>query len=177
VRIRYRTSQFWRTLRAKPSAEQLLQAEQVLSPELMTLFLKMQAGEQYHSLVTFEKLTAQGETNLDLLVAALLHDVGKIRFPLNPFERALIVVSQSVFPERSQNWARGTPEGWKRPFVVAALHAEWGAELAETGGATPLTVKLIRQHQTKLWSASDLETNNFPEVKLLSRLQLADDES
>ncbi len=43
-------------------------------------------------MVMFHRLLEQGENQPDLLVAALLHDVGKLRYRLNPLERAMVVM-------------------------------------------------------------------------------------
>lgn len=177
MRVLYRTSQFWKALFARASEEELARAQQTLTPELMVLFLQMQPGEQAHSLEIFDRLLAQGENNADLLVAALLHDVGKICHPLRTWERVAIVLGKSISPRRVVKWGRGSPTGWRRPFVVAEQHAAWGAELASAAGASPLSVEIIRRHQTKLKLQSPSDNQPFPEEKLIYRLQLIDDES
>lgn len=162
---------------ARPTKEQLAQAQQAISPELMALFMKMQPGEQVHSLEIFSSLLAQGASNPDLLAAALLHDVGKIHYPLHPWERAAIVLARRLIPDQVERWGKSTPVGWKRPFVVAEQHATWGADLAAAAGASSVTIEIIRRHQTKLPPPSSLENQRFSEEKLLHRLQLIDDES
>lgn len=190
MRALYRVRQFWHALVATPDPEELAQARHLLTPALMELFLRLQPSEQAHSLWVFRQLREAGETNPDLLAAALLHDVGKSRQPLRLWERAVIVLGKALFPEKNKDWGQAEPQGWKRPFVVAAQHSVWGAEMAAGAGATPMTVALIRRHQDSLQRSSPRKrvTESIhpqqasqnpisPEDQLLSRLQLLDDES
>ena len=181
-RIFYRISQLWNTLTVKPKAEDLQQISEVLTPRQMALFWRMQPSEQAHSLQVYQQLCSQrqnaaGGPPIDLLVAALLHDVGKIRYPLRVWERIWIVAVQGLFPERAEwlgqvgNLDEKTP-WWQRPLVLAAQHARWGGELAEEAGTSPLAVRLIRRHQNFLTSkVVTLEDS------LLSKLQAVDGKS
>jgi hypothetical protein len=169
MRIRYRIGQFWNAFAARPSTGQLERAHSLLGDPLMTLFQGMQPGEQAHSLQIFDSLIAQDETDPDLLAAALLHDLGKSRIHLNPFERALVVIGNHLLPSKAAAWGQAEPHGWKRAFVVAAQHPAWGADMAQKAGASPVTVRLIRQHQDRLPPAMQKRD------PLLYRLQLLDD--
>ena len=177
MRIRYRLNQFWKALFISPTQAQLAQARLALSPILWELFLKMQPGEQAHSLEIFERLLAQGESDPDLLSAALLHDAGKIRYPLRIWERALVVIVKALFPGKLSQWGTAQPVGWKRAFVVAENHAAWGAEMAAAAGAAPATIEIIRRHQDKLPAPAFPERLFSPGENLLYRLQILDDES
>lgn len=190
MRALYRVRQFWHALVATPESEELAQARHFLTPALMELFLRLQPSEQAHSLWVYRQLREAGETNPDLLAAALLHDVGKSCHPLQLWERAAIVLGKALFPQKSRNWGQAEPQGWKRPFVVAAQHSVWGAEMAARAGASPMTVALIQRHQdaaqrsstggsaTESIHSGQASLNPIsPEEQLLSRLQLLDDES
>ncbi len=177
MRTGYRVGQFWNALHARPQSGQLEQVRQILNPALMSLFLSMQPSEQAHSLNIYQQLIAQDENNPDLLIAALLHDVGKIRYPLHILERVLIVIGKSLFPAQVHKWGQALPAGWKRPFIVSEQHAAWGAEMAAKAGASDLTVELIRRHQDKTQPHSFPENSPFPGEVLLFRLQTLDDES
>ena len=80
--------------------------------------------------MVWRRLVDQDEHNPDLLAAALLHDVGKSRFPLRLWERVLIVSLKAFFPDRATRWGVGAAKGWRRALVVAAQHPTWGAEMA-----------------------------------------------
>jgi hypothetical protein len=196
VRIYYRTRQFWHGLRITPTNNEMDRARSVLSSTQFDLFMRMQPGEQSHSLAVFTKLSAAGDDDPDLLVAALLHDVGKTLFPLKLWERAWIVLANAVFPRFSNGWALGDFEDlkklsfWKRPLVVAKQHPKWGAELAAQAGSSHLVVSLISRHQETLvvdeHSSAQIRisTSGQNELKflgiedcLLQKLQAADDES
>ena len=124
--------------------------KKVLSPALFDLFEQMLPFEKAHALRVFDRLTEQGFTDPDLLIAALLHDVGKVRYPLKPWERAVGVLAKKFFPGRAVQWGQGEPRGLIAGVVVAEQHARWGAEMAETAGASELSVRLIANHQGQM---------------------------
>lgn len=171
-RIIYRIRQFWQAIWiSPPTTEQLAVAQSILTTSQMNLFMQMQASEQNHSLRVLRTIQDQGDTNPDLLVAALLHDVGKIRYPLRLWERVFIVLGKKMFPNKSKHWGQAPPRGWRRPFVVAEQHPLWGGDLCLGAGTAPMAVTLIKRHQEKSGSTS----SNQLEDHLLSILQKADD--
>jgi hypothetical protein len=178
MRITYRARQFWHALKSMPAQEDLDLARGVLSPAQMGLFLKLQPNEQVHSLKIFRQLYHQNPREKDLLVAALLHDVGKTAHPLRLWERVWIVIAKAIFPARVTEWGHAEPRGWKRPFVIAEQHAAWGAEMAANAGASATSVSLIRRHQqsTNINNQHSASTASR-EDQLLYRLQLLDNES
>jgi hypothetical protein len=166
-RLVYRTRQFWNALpghRKQVETEVLLSH---LSPSQIVLFRRMETSEQAHAYQVFERLKATGHTDPDLLAAALLHDVGKVMFPLSILDRVVVVLGKRFFRRRALLWSEGAPKSFQRPFVVATNHPQWGADLAEKAGASSRTVDLIRFHQ---------ETSSVDDPLLLA-LQSADDEN
>ena len=175
MRLCYRARQFWLALSTHPTPAELEQAQAVLSTEQMALFRRLQPGEQAHALHMLSALQTQGETDVDLLVAALLHDVGKQCCPLRLWERVVIVLGQVASPALAQRWgklAAGGCRGWRKPFIVAAQHPAWGAELALQAGASVLVAALIRHHQAPVPADS-----NQWEDTLLRKLQAIDGNS
>jgi hypothetical protein len=180
-RILYRTRQFWQAVGSKPSAEDMALVYALLTASQRTIFTQMQNSEQAHAVLVLRRLLDQHEDNQDLLVAALLHDVGKSRFPLRLWERVVVVLAKNLCPGCVQCWGEQDfgkgqiPHGWRRAFMIAAGHPDWGAEMAAEAGCSQLTVSLIRRHQEKipLSQAKDL----CIEDRLLLKLQTADDES
>jgi hypothetical protein len=170
VRPLYRARQFWQALFAEPAPSGLEQARQVLPSSLLALFEVQQPCEQAHCLRILEMLLAAGEDHPDLFTAALLHDIGKNRYPLRLWERVLIVIAQALLPEQVKVWGQGKAVGLRRAFVVAVNHPDWGAEIAQAAGCTPLTVGLIRRHQEPI-SQPPLTL----EDQLLLKLQQYDD--
>ncbi len=157
-RTGYRVRQLWGALWAKPRADQFEQAKRLLTPAQIELFQLLQPSEQAHALDVCSQLRAQGETDPDLFAAALLHDVGKARYPLRVWDRVVIVLAKKFVPKLTEHWGQAEPEGWKLPFSVAAQHPAWGADLAKENGVSSLTAALIRHHQEKIvesWSQED----------------------
>lgn len=171
-RVLYRASQFWHILTKAPAPDDLEQARLFLPAAQYELFLSMPVDEQAHALKVFQRLRTVGETHPDLLRAALLHDVGKSRFPMRSWERALVVLGKAILPEQVIKWSQTLAEGWRRPFVVAEMHPAWGAELARSAGASDLEIALIRRHQDTLPGEDGSQ-----EDELIRRLQDADNAS
>lgn len=177
VRILYRIRQFWRAIYSQVTPQDLEQVHSLLSPKQMALFTSLQAGEQAHALEVLRRLLAQGENHPDLLKAALLHDVGKSRLPLRPWERAIIVLAKTICPQHVTRWGNEPMDnsqkaGWRRPFLVAEQHPVWGAAMAREAGVSPLVESLIRHHQQPI----SIESTGL-ENELLQKLQAVDNES
>ncbi len=167
--VKYRLEQFFHALATQPSEQDLTAVNTNLTSPLAELFHQMSFADQSHSVRVFSHLSRQGETDPDLLGAALLHDVGKCRKPLKPWDRAVVVLVKALRPNLIPNWGAGEPKGRKKPFVVYLHHAEWGAQMVDERGGSALTVYLIRHHQDKLTHAPRDDREMF-----LEKLQIAD---
>jgi putative nucleotidyltransferase with HDIG domain len=174
----YRVRQFWRSVTLKTEADDLERAKAQLSPVQWELFNRLQPAEAAHAIMVFRKLLERGENQPDLLTAALLHDIGKLAYRLNPFERAMVVVVSALMPQHAQHWGELPAEGWqalpgwRKAFIVAEQHATWGAEMARQAGVSAMAEALIRQHHGPYRS----EVGNM-ENNLLHTLQVVDNDS
>ncbi len=166
----YRVRQFWWALCARrPEGAQSTLAA-ILSAEQLALFRRMSAADQRHSLDVYRSLLAAGYTNRDLLVAALLHDVGKAEGRLRLWHRVAVVLLRKLWPTMLERLGRDGAQDWRAGFVIHRRHPELGAELARAAGCSPLTVFLIRHHQDTI--TDDLVEPE--EARLLAALQQAD---
>ncbi len=170
----YRIQQGLRALASglRPVDDSLAQA--YLTPELYALYRRMRRSERQHSLRVLRALLARSETHPDLLTAALLHDVGKIRYPFSIPEKVLVVLVRAVLPRLywrwGQQWQPGSHAFWQRPFGISVQHPVWGADLASEAGAGELVCALIRDHAGPV--------PNPPQTgqdRLLAALQAVDD--
>ena len=169
----YRLQQGVRALVAFSQPVDLGLAERYLSQPLLALFQHMNRGEQLHSLAVLRDVLVQGDTPTDLAVAALLHDVGKSRYPIDMWQKTLAVIVRRLVPSAYTRWSEGSALNlWERPFVVYQQHPLWSAELLRTAGASEVACWLVAHH------ASCVETAPTPaQLEWLKRLQQADDQN
>ena len=171
--LRYRLWQFWQIVTAVPlvpSAREEVAA--ILTVDEMKLFERLSLNDQWHSYRVMKMLQAAGYEQTPLLVAALLHDVGKTRLPLSVWQRSLIVLASILLPRQTAVWGQGDAVGWKRPFAVKVQHPAWSAAMATAVGSHPLAVRLMQRHQEPI-----LPEDSSEEAELLRLLQWADDQN
>lgn len=171
--VRYRLWQFWQIVTAVP-LEPAMRAEvaAVLSAQELALFDRFSLNDQWHSYRVMQMLRDAGHTQPALLVAALLHDVGKTRLSLSIWQRSLIVLVSLLLPRQAAVWGQGEAVGWKRPFVVKAQHPAWSAAMATAAGSLPQAIELMRRHQDPI-----APNDTSEEATLLRLLQWADDQN
>lgn len=143
----YRVKQFWWALHAQVPADAWPAVKSTLTAKQLALFQTMSPSDQQHSLQVFRALQAAGQANQDLLVAALLHDVGKAGGQLHLWHRVAIVLLRAFWPAMLERLSRGEARGWRAGFVIHHRHPELGARRAQAAGCSPMTVALIRRHQ------------------------------
>jgi len=176
-RARYRVGQFWSGLLAGVQAVDETPAAALLAPAALALFHRMPLDAQRHSLRVLQTLEAEAPVPVDLAVAALLHDVGKVAAReagayLGLWLRGPMVLTEAVAPGLLTRLAAAQPSRSLRYAIYVQLHhPEIGAAWARAVGASDLTCWLIAEHQTRV------ERADTPEAALLVRLQAADDQN
>ena len=112
-------------------------------------FYRLSRFDQAHLCRAYLALRAAGETDRDLLVAALLHDVGKASAEgrVRLIHRVARVLLARSAPAALTWLARLPAPRWRVGFALAVLHAELGAHQAAALGCTPRTCWLIAHHE------------------------------
>ena len=149
-------------------------AARYLSESELALFCRLQRSEQQHSLNVLRTVLAQSSTTPpELAAAALLHDVGKIRYPLRVWQKSLVVLVRALIPPLYRRMIASDERNfWARPFFMGEYHPQWSAELLREAGSAEATIWLAAHHgdPRKQWLGHEYHP-------LLERLQQADGEN
>ncbi len=168
----YRFTQGVRALVSFSQPVDYAAAEVYLTPEMLATFKRLRRSEQQHSLrVLRDVLEQEPDTPHDLAIAALMHDSGKVRYPLSVAEKSIAVLVGMFWPKLYTRLADGDPEApWAKPFVVAECHPRWSGEILHAAGASERAKWLAAHHGEPVACWMD-----HPYAPLLWRLQRADD--
>ena len=140
----YRTRQFFGSFRPRFRDGERAEAAALLGDRLWPLFESMNARDQRHSIDTFRLLKAQACVDVELLSAALLHDVGKGRLAgarVRLWHRVVYVLLAASAPPMLRRLTNG-----RGGLANLHHHSERGAVVAEALGVGPAAVEMIRRH-------------------------------
>lgn len=167
-RARYRIGQGLDYLfdRRAPDVESRLRA--LLSPRQWELIAGLTARDQAHHLDVYRRLQAAGCDDSDLLLAALLHDCGKIdeRGRAGVSQRTILVLMNPRFSAMLRRVGSEAGNGWRHGLYLAIEHPGLGAARARAAGCSPRVCWLIEHHHDPAGASDDA----------LCMLQAADDE-
>ena len=145
----YRVRQFFGGFRWAISPDEMAVVHELLAAHELSLFAAMHARDRRHSLDMVRWLRARMEPSRDLLVAALLHDVGK--GSLHVWDRVLYVLLDGVSARLTDAVAAERGRGSRRALWVLRHHARLGAETLRAAGCASGVVTLVERH-----SAADI---------------------
>ncbi len=149
---RHRIRQGLAAIVVRPSTQNHDLTDAWLSPDQRGLFRRMSAHDQAHARRVAHRLLADGQTDGDLIAAALLHDVGKSGTGDHPgrvrlTDRGLRVVLGWLSPSVLRRLAAGPARPGRRGLHLAVHHARLGAVAATAAGSSARTAWLIANHE------------------------------
>ncbi len=149
-RLLYRLGQGLRAGLAVASRPDLAHARRLLSDCEYAAFCRLSRADQLHSLRVLRAVTSADATApQSLRKAALLHDIGKSRYPLAVWQKSAAVLVKSLAP----GWYARLSAGdeltfWRAPFRVRAHHPRWSGEILRACGTEAAVVWLVEHHQS-----------------------------
>jgi hypothetical protein len=172
-RVTYRVGQFGRGLVPWVPARERALAAAVLSGRQFAAFCLMTPADQRHAVRVARALIAQGVRDPDLIVAGLLHDLGKVDPHGNGrvlvIHRVAKVVLTRLLPEAWAWLSAAERPGFVRGCYLLQQHPALGATWAVDLGVSPRACALIAAHQEGTVEAEAAEA--------LARLRRVDDAS
>lgn len=156
----YRVGQFIRGFRTAVDPHEARQISALLSEAELQLFLTMRPRDRRHAVETMRhaaRIAADhGATpSDDLLVAALLHDVGKGQLRVE--DRVLYVILRALSPALVDRVATAEGGRWRLALWQLRHHASVGAAQLEAIGSAPRVVELTSVHHGDPEPGADVE--------------------
>lgn len=158
-------AQFVAHIRARVDADDVALAHRVLPRAAWDAFDGMPAADRRHGIDVVTRLVDRGVDDADVLVAALLHDVGK-GHRLRLWHRVAVVVLEAVAPALLRRLASPDVRSWRHPFWIHLHHDALSSDVALRAGASARAARLIRGRP-----------DGAREARLLAALKAADDAS
>ena len=135
---------FFRGFRWALTPDEVRLARGLLGPEELLRFAALQGRERRHAMDVVRYLHAHGTPSRELLVAALLHNVGKGSLHLH--ERVAYTLLRLLAPRLLDRLASPAGFGFRRAMAAQRDHPQRGAELLAELGVSARVQELVRRH-------------------------------
>jgi hypothetical protein len=161
VRPAHRVRQFRNHLLARVDPGETAAAHDLLPGRAVAVFDGMPVADRRHALDVVARLQAEGQSDPDLLAAALLHDAGK-GHRVRLWHRVAVVLVGAVAPSRLDRLGSADPASWRYPFHLQRHHEQLSAQAALDAGCGPRVAAFIAG------------TSDGADARLAAALQAAD---
>ncbi|MBX5444984.1 HD domain-containing protein [Sphaerobacter sp.] len=152
-----RVVQFFAYIRPRRGAVDR-ELRRLVTPEQWALLARLSRADRAHLLEVHRRLVAEGCRDRDVLLAALLHDVGKAdgRARTGVSQRVVSVLLGRFAPGLLTALARPDRDRWRHGLYLAREHARLGAEQARQAGCSERVCWLIAHHHDRAAEDPDL---------------------
>ncbi|WP_234124802.1 HD domain-containing protein [Clostridium hydrogenum] len=142
-----RIKQFYNYMTANVDAEDKMYLDKCLNTDERNLFDKLSVHEQKHSINVakdVENICDKNSMNSSNLVkAALMHDIGKLKAKMNIIEKSIIVILDNISKGRIKRFTK------LEKIYVYYNHPDDGAKILEELNENSRILYLIRNHHNK----------------------------
>ena len=129
----------------QPNVEDLELAQKLLDEPVLSLFLSQDLRDQRHGARTARWLILKGEKKPELLIAALIHDIGKGH---QRTRDRVVHVLTSWSKTGKLVEAKTSSFGMRQAIARSRNHSELGAQQLEQYGVSSRVIELTRLHHT-----------------------------
>lgn len=151
----YRIKQFFWSITAKISIEELSYVKKYLNTKEYELFLRLSVQDQKHSVkVAMDVEKECTRLNIDgkeLIKTALLHDIGKVYKKLNVIDKSMLVLADKFTSGRIRNITSS------KKIDVYYNHGNIGFEILKNYGLSERSLYLIKNHHSNINGDLELE--------------------
>ena len=144
MRMIYRVKQFISSMTAKITEEDRAFYKKYLTLKESVLFERLKVYDQKHSLHVAYLLKEKTDGNEEMIRLGLLHDIGKQVYPLNPFQKGIMVILDKM--------SKGSVKKYDQIKMIYSYyeHPMIGYEiLKQEGGYEESFLQLIKSHHIK----------------------------
>lgn len=137
----YRVRQFIKAVTGKVTSEEIAFVKRYLSHEECQLFFRLKPYEQRHCIDVAYQIMKVLDEDKEMVRLGLLHDIGKIQYPLNPIEKSMIVILDCISHGKIKKYAT------LKMVKCYYLHPQIGYELLkQIGTYEEEFLEIIRKH-------------------------------
>lgn len=146
---RHRLEQGVRALRSRPELDEALFTHRWLTDRQRAAFAALPAHDRGHLVRVARELTRLVPHDHDLIIAGLLHDLGKSNgvSRVRLADRTVKVILERLSPRLLGIMAQPYAAGLRAGLSLAVHHPEIGAERARELGCSDRVVWLIKHHE------------------------------
>ncbi|MFA6942072.1 MAG: HDIG domain-containing metalloprotein [Clostridiaceae bacterium] len=145
-----RIRQFLIYLFSSLSCQDIEYIDKKLDNNIKYVFLKLSKYEKKHSILVAQAVEKEFKNDPDLVVAALLHDIGKTKYHINITQKSLLVVLDHLTKGKLKKITIN------KSINIFYNHGQIGYDILKNSGYNNRILFIVKNHHNKNISSDDL---------------------
>jgi len=132
------------------SCQDIEYIDKKLDNNIKYVFLKLSKYEKKHSILVAQAVEKEFKNDPDLVVAALLHDIGKTKYHINITQKSLLVVLDHLTKGKLKKITIN------KSINIFYNHGQIGYDILKNSGYNNRILFIVKNHHNKNISSDDL---------------------